>query len=106
LAENDIIDAINAMRRDLDLKHKSNANRENDMKNVIEGLRDEFKSAFPDGDPATHRRYHETLIKAAEKREKMYDKLYGQLLEKGIWGVILVLVGLLGIGISQIVKGH
>jgi hypothetical protein len=57
-----------------------------------------FRKAFPNDDPAGHRRYHESEIEAALDRKKLWGELRKDLVSKGLWSVLLVLVGLVVTG--------
>ena len=58
----------------------------------------EFRRAFPNDDPAGHRRFHESEIEAALDRKKLWGELRKELLSKGLWSVLLILVGLVVTG--------
>ena len=47
-----------------------------------------------------HRTYHEALIRSAEAQEKFWLDLKQDLIKKGLWAVIFVVVGLIVTGIS------
>lgn len=58
-----------------------------------------FGDAFPrdrDGQPdvAGHRRGHEADIAAAKAKEKFWEELRLDLAKKGVWAIVLILVGL------------
>ncbi len=57
----------------------------------------DFMDAFPDG-PHNHRNAHQSMIDAANAQKKFWDDLRLDLAKKGIWGIILVLVGLVVTG--------
>lgn len=69
---------------------------------------DELKKmhgAFPrteDGDTDFdgHRRYHESMIKAAEAQTKFWEELKLDIAKKGAWGLLVILVGLVLTGIA------
>lgn len=61
--------------------------------------------AFPldpngDIDADGHRQCHEAMIRAAQEQEKFWKELKQDLIKKGLWAVILVVVGLLVAGIG------
>ena len=58
----------------------------------------EFRRAFPNDDPAGHRRFHDSEIEAALDRKKLWGELRKELLSKGLWSVLLILVGLVVTG--------
>ena len=47
-----------------------------------------------------HRKYHEALIRSAKLQEEFWRDLRGDLLRKGIWAVILIVVGLAVTGLT------
>ena len=55
--------------------------------------------AFPDG-PENHRLAHAIAIEAAEAEKKFWRELKLNLIEKGLWSIILVLMGLALMGVS------
>ena len=59
-----------------------------------------IKQAFPDGDIVGHRKYHEAKIKAAVAEEEFWKDLKLDIAKKGAWGLIVILIGLVLLGIS------
>lgn len=59
-----------------------------------------LKQAFPDGDIVGHRKYHEARIKAAVAEEEFWKDLKLDIAKKGAWGLIVIVIGLILIGIS------
>ncbi|MDP3322631.1 MAG: hypothetical protein Q8S71_03690 [Hydrogenophaga sp.] len=59
-----------------------------------------IKQAFPDGDVIGHRKYHEAKIKAAVAEEEFWKDLKLDIAKKGAWGLIVILIGLVLLGIS------
>lgn len=64
-----------------------------------------INSAFartPNGevDHAGHRQYHETMIAAAEAQKQFWQELRIDIAKKGIWGLLVIVVGLVLVGIS------
>ena len=55
--------------------------------------------AFPDG-PENHRLAHAIAIEAADAEKKFWRELKLNLIEKGLWSIILVLIGLALTGVS------
>ena len=61
--------------------------------------------AFPVGEDGSidadgHRSYHEALIRSAKAQEKFWLELKQDLIKKGLWAVIFVVVGLVITGLS------
>jgi hypothetical protein len=56
-------------------------------------------SAFPDG-PENHRAAHIKLIQSAEAEERFWKELRLDLAKKGLWSIIVVLVGLVMTSVS------
>jgi len=63
----------------------------------------EFEKGFPDGDVHGHRIYHERLIRNVAAQENFWNGLKSDLATKGLWAVILVVVGLIvsGVGVKM-----
>lgn len=63
-----------------------------------------FSKAFPvvDGeiDIVGHRKFHEAKIKAAEAEARFWNELRLDIAKKGAWGLLLILVGLILVGLS------
>ena len=57
-------------------------------------------AAFPDGDVNGHRAAHESMMRASAAQEKFWQELKVDLAKKSLWGLMMVLVGLLMIGIT------
>ena len=66
-----------------------------------------LNEAFPNGDHQAHRRYHESLIKAAEDKAQFWKKMRDELAK---WGLLLfagwVIVSLVQAGITYIQTFH
>lgn len=60
--------------------------------------------AFPHADDGAdfdgHRKAHEAMIKAAEAQEAFWKDLKLDIAKKGAWGLIVILIGLVLLGIS------
>lgn len=65
---------------------------------MTKGLSEEFRGAFPSGDPEAHREYHEALIGEARQRKEFWNKLVFELTK---WG----LIGFLGWLVIQVWTG-
>ncbi len=89
-----IMDMLHGMQREMrELKQDVNqhiAREELDFS--------EFRGAFPNNDPVGHRKYHESEIEAALEKKKLWGELRKELLSKGLWSVLLILVGLVVTG--------
>lgn len=62
-----------------------------------------MRGAFPkneDGevDYEGHRKYHESLIKAAEAQEAFWTDLKKEIIKKGVLGALVICIGLLWLG--------
>ena len=63
-----------------------------------------ISEAFPMADPATHRAYHEKLIKSAEAQTEMYNAIRKEVIKKGFLWALVILTGLLWVGFEAKVK--
>ncbi len=56
----------------------------------------------PDGavDYDGHRRYHESMIAAAEAQTQFWRELKLDIAKKGIWGLLVIICGLVLVGLS------
>lgn len=59
----------------------------------------EIKEAFPDG-VAKHRAAHEAMIATKSAEEMFWRELKLDLAKKGTWGLLVILVGLVLVGLS------
>lgn len=64
-----------------------------------------LESAFPRNEDGSadfdgHKRFHDTKIKAAEAEMKFWQELKLDLAKKGAWGLMIVLVGLVMVGMG------
>lgn len=76
-----------------------------DLKRRLDDIMDILTSAFaknPDGstDFDGHRRYHESMIRAADAQEKFWIELKLEIAKKGVWGLLVVICGLIIVGVS------
>lgn len=60
---------------------------------------DEILAAFPDG-PEKHREAHESWIAAKKAETEFWKDLKLEIAKKGIWGLIVLITGLILIGLS------
>ena len=47
-----------------------------------------------------HRRYHEAMIRAAEEQSKFWQELRLDIAKKGVWALLIIVLGLLVIGVQ------
>ena len=59
-----------------------------------------MSGAFPDGDWNDHRQVHERMIAAAEEERRFWAELRLDLAKKGMWGLFLILLGLMVYGLA------
>lgn len=89
-----VVVALDALRGEIGARHVENTSTlelvEGKVNILIERV-DDLAKGFPEGDVEGHRRYHEALIKKAEVRTRLYEKLLEKLMEKGVWAVIALL---------------
>ena len=68
---------------------------------VLEGLTGAFaKNADGSVDFDGHRRYHESMIRAANAQERFWVELKLEIAKKGVWGLLVIIVGLILVGVS------
>ena len=56
--------------------------------------------AFPEGDPESHRSYHQTKINAAKAEQEFYQTLKIKLAEAGALGLLRMIIWLLMMGLG------
>lgn len=59
----------------------------------------QINAAFPDG-PDNHRLAHQAMMKAAIAEERFWNELKIDIAKKGVWGLLVIVMGLAVIGIS------
>lgn len=64
-----------------------------DCVHILEDRIEAIERAFPDG-PEPHRASHLAMIRAAEAQEKFYNDLKLDLVKKGTWGLLVIIIGL------------
>lgn len=47
-----------------------------------------------------HRRYHESMIAAAEAQTQFWNELKLEIAKKGVWGLLVIVCGLVLVGLS------
>lgn len=92
----DMRHAIDAVGHKLDeLRHEL---REQALNSSEVSLKlEEVMQAFPDGTQA-HRKAHEAMISASRAEERFWTELKLDVAKKGVWGVLIIIVGLIIIG--------
>ncbi|MBF8177800.1 hypothetical protein [Herminiimonas contaminans] len=83
------MNAVKGLQRSFDQRHTESANH----MEILEGKVDRVLAGFPDGDPDGHRRFHESMIRKAEAREKFWNDMRAKLIERGVWATLLALGG-------------
>ena len=61
---------------------------------------DWMSRAFPEGDPESHKRYHQTKIDAATAEKEFYQTLKVKLAEAGVLGLLRMIIWLLMMGLG------
>ena len=61
--------------------------------------------AFPEGDPESHRTYHQSKIDAAEAEKEFYQTLKMNLAEAGALGALKLVLWLLMMGLGAVIAG-
>jgi hypothetical protein len=89
---------------EMHLAKSDNAHLDARFDEILAELR-KINGAFPrneDGsvDHEGHRRYHESLIRAAEAQEKFWQDIRADVTKKGIWMGLVIVLGLLTVGIT------
>lgn len=89
-----VVDAVDSLRNEIGARHVENTSNlelmQRELQVAIERI-DDLARGFPDGDPEGHRRAHEALIRKAEARARLYEKLLEELASKGLWAFIVAL---------------
>lgn len=88
--------------------YDGNERRRYDIENKLDEILSELKkiqSAFPrneDGetDFSGHREAHEEMIKAAKAQADFWNELKLDVAKKGVWGMVIILVGLVMTGLA------
>lgn len=92
------------MEQIVHLAQSDNAHLNKRFDEVMDALT-KMNGAFarnPDGsvDYDGHRRYHEEMIKAAEAQTEFWRELRLDIAKKGVWGLLVVICGLILVGVS------
>ena len=86
------------------LSKSDNAHIDKRFDEIMAELR-KINGAFPrdiDGevDHEGHRKYHESLIRAAEAQEQFWRDIRVDVAKKGVWAAIIIVLGLLVVGLQ------
>lgn len=96
-AEDRFIEVIADLRDVLATEHKENSKQLAATSKQLTELSakvDRVLRGFPEGDPDSHRKYHDALIKKAEKSAAFWGDMQNKLVERGIWGALgLMIIG-------------
>jgi hypothetical protein len=76
-----------------------------DLKRRLDEIMEILTSAFAKNSDGSvdfdgHRRYHESMIRAADAQEKFWIELKLEIAKKGVWGLLIVICGLIVVGVS------
>lgn len=88
-------------REVLRAEHAENTARLDNMDREMKAMAATWKAAFPDGNADDHRRYHEALIRKAEARARLYEKLLAELVSKGLWALLILFVTGIGLAVKE-----
>lgn len=100
-----VVEAIDALRGEIGARHAENTSTLEVVEvkvNVLIERVDDLARGFPNDDPDGHRRAHEALIRKAEARARLYEKLLEELAKKGLWALLV----LFGIALWQYIKSQ
>ncbi len=89
---------------EMHLAKSDNAHLDRRFDEILAELR-KINGAFakgPDGsvDFDGHRRYHESMIAAATAQEQFWSELKLEIAKKGVWGLLVIICGLILVGVS------
>lgn len=92
------------MVEEVHLARSDNAHLDRRFDEVLMELK-KINGAFarnPDGsvDFDGHRRYHESMIAAAEAQTQFWNELKLEIAKKGVWGLLVIICGLVLVGLS------
>jgi len=85
-----------------------NPNKPDHIEERLDELLDEMHKitgAFARNDDGSvdfdgHRRYHESMIEAAEAQTQFWREMKLEIAKKGIWGLLVILCGLVMVGLA------
>lgn len=95
-----VLDAIHDLKQSFDERHTENTGHLEALEEKV----DQVLKGFPDGDPASHRKFHEALINKAQAREKFWTDMRAKLIERGIWATVIFFAGLALTGAALAIK--
>ena len=75
------------------------------LRQILEGqeaMQATLKDAFPGGDSAAHRRYHEEIILQMQDRRKMRGAITEQVIKGSVWALLVTV----GAAVWQYLKDH
>lgn len=92
------------MADEIHLAQSDNAHIDRRFDEVLAELR-KINGAFARNSDGTvdfdgHRRYHESMIAAAEAQTQFWNELKLEIAKKGIWGLLVIVCGLVLVGLS------
>lgn len=99
-ATDPVLDAIHDLKQSFDVRHEENTGHMESLEVKV----DKVLAGFPDGDPASHRKFHEALIAKAQAREKFWNDMRAKLIERGIWATVIFFAGLALTGAALAIK--
>jgi len=85
---------------------KAHADRLEDHMTQEEKQLSALADAFPNRDPIEHRKYHEKLMEAADAQKQFWQELRLDVAKKSVWGVLIVVITLIGWAILEKLKIH
>lgn len=90
--------------QEMHLAKSDNAHIDKRFDEIMAELR-KINGAFPrdesgEVDHEGHRKYHESLIRAAEAQEQFWRDIRMDVARKGIWAGIIIVLGLIVIGVQ------
>lgn len=63
------------------------------LKSILQAI-NALRDAFPEGDLAGHRKFHDSAIAAKKAEERFWTELKLDLAKKGAWGLLIIITGL------------
>jgi hemerythrin len=97
-----LITDLNQKMDDMIDEHRSTKEMLEDHMKGEDHLLAEFKNAFPNGDPVSHKNYHETVMEEMATRKKWRDAV----IEKSLAGLIWASLAAVGTACWAYIKDH